>query len=149
MNNTNRPEYFEAPKLVDVATCHWPAGLKFRVMKMDLSNLHSAWHVVNPGGSVLTFNDCADDAWDEARANWVANALNDALGAAATHARAAASEPLSVSERDQFESWMLTQGYGPKPRICSEGSFCAGEYADQYWHRSWMAWQAARKEAKS
>lgn len=52
-------------------------------------------------------------------------------------------------EREDFETWMLTQGYGPRPRICGEGSPCEGEYANQYWHKCWDAWQERGDRARS
>lgn len=79
MNESNRPKYFEDPKPTDVKACGWQPGQHFHVMKMDPANLHSPWHVVTPGGFVLTFNNNADDAVDEAQANWVAQTLNAAL----------------------------------------------------------------------
>lgn len=47
------------------------------------------------------------------------------------------------TDREAFERWMIDQGYGGMPRVCSEGSPCAGEYSNQYWHRSYVAWAAA------
>lgn len=79
MNESNRPQYLKDPKSTEIDACFWQAGQGFRVMKMNPADLHSAWYVVTPNGGMLTFNDCADDAWDEARANWVAHALNAAL----------------------------------------------------------------------
>lgn len=90
----NKLQCLQDPKATDVANCHWAPGQNFRVAKVDRIDLHSAWYVVQPGGGMLTFNDCADDAWDEARANWVADALNDRL-AAATQARA--NEPVAYA----------------------------------------------------
>lgn len=88
---SNKPQYLEAPKPTDVAACNWQQGQSFRVMKMDVSDLHSAWYVVMPGGACLTFNNCADDAQDEAQANWIASMLNSALAAIDT-ARASTDE---------------------------------------------------------
>lgn len=50
--------------------------------------------------------------------------------------------PVAVDEREAFEVEMLKQGYGDVPRICSAGSPCEGEYANQYWELSWRIWQA-------
>lgn len=80
----NKPQYLEPPKATDAAACNWQSGQAFRVMKMDVSDLHSAWYVVMPGGGCLTFNNCADDAQDEAQANWVAHTLNAELASMAT-----------------------------------------------------------------
>lgn len=77
--SSQTPDYLEPPKPVTLEACSWPSGHGFRVMKMDLSDPHSAWYVVMPGGSMLTFNNCASDAQDEAQANWVAAKLNAAL----------------------------------------------------------------------
>lgn len=52
-----------------------------------------------------------------------------------------------AGDREDFEAWMVSEGYGEVPRICLPGSPCAGEYANQYWHRSWVAWQAGRARA--
>jgi hypothetical protein len=93
MNESNRPQYLEAPKAIDVAACNWQPGQAFRVMKMDVSDLHSAWYVVMPGGAMLTLNNCADDAQDEAQANWIASVLNAAL---ATPHRAETAASASV-----------------------------------------------------
>lgn len=51
--------------------------------------------------------------------------------------------------RSEFEAWMVDEGYGAKPRICSAGSPCEGEYANQYWHRSWISWQASRRNYRA
>ena len=86
--------------------------------------------------SLETWKGCEGVVCDQA----VVRAAIDSL-AQASQART------DGGERARFEQWMLTQGYGSLPNICSEGSPCAGEYANQYWHRSWVAWLAAKSNA--
>jgi uncharacterized hydantoinase/oxoprolinase family protein len=72
-------KYLAPPKVVAYEDCGFRPGVKFLVAKVDPSDLHSPWYVIMPGGSMLTFNNCADDAMDEAAANWVAATLNAAI----------------------------------------------------------------------
>ena len=60
--------------------CQWPAGVAFFAHKDNPRDLHAAWFVVTPDGSSIELNHNADDAVDEARARWIAHALNTVAG---------------------------------------------------------------------
>ena len=77
----------EAVQVEPVAQgCDFTPGLPFLIHKDDEFDKHSAWYVVLPttptrgSGCLISFNHCADDAVDKARATFVANACNAYAG---------------------------------------------------------------------
>lgn len=111
---------------------YWKQGYgelsTFRAYKHDPTDLHSAWFLVMPGGSMVEFNHCDPDAVDEARVRWIAAACNAALAA--------------VSEADEHLAWFVDANQNSK--WTDKPNWVQVWPGDPMWSDNWKRYELRR-----